>query len=117
MASGLNDSQVRLLEILASSALNIASIFFAVLTVLFGSLLAVRGEAERRPLRVGIGVTYAFVIASLALTATALISARYGHTGWYAATIGLVVITMLGVFVVATLLVNHTFGFIKKKGS
>jgi len=101
----ITDSQAKLLEVLAPAALGISSIFFAILAVLFGAVLTLPKESDRRPLKYGVAATYAFTVSSLILTAIALAAVRYKTVPLYTATIYATGLTMAGMFSVATLLI------------
>jgi uncharacterized membrane protein len=98
----MNDAQTKLMEILAAGGLSIASIFFAVLAGLFGGLVTVQRESERRPLRRGIWVTYTFVVVSIGLTATTLLALRFKTGLLYALSVALLILTVGGMLLVAT---------------
>jgi hypothetical protein len=98
----INELERKLLEVIAPSALAIASIFFAVLAFLFGAILTLPEESKRRPLRIGIGVTYLFSLASLFLSVVAMIALRYQTVRLYEITIWTTGITMMGMFGIAT---------------
>lgn len=101
----MNEQQTKIVELIAQGGLGVAAIFFAVLTVLFGSIVAIRSEAERRPLKFGVIVTYAFTVISLALTAVALFAMRYKDGFLYRLTVLGTIVTLVGVFVVASIII------------
>jgi hypothetical protein len=98
----INELQQKLLEVIAPSALAIASIFFAILALLFGAVLTLREESKRRPLRIGIGVTYLFSLASLFLSIVSMIALRYQTVCSYTITIWTTGLTIAGMFGIAT---------------
>jgi len=105
----ISELQRKLLEVLAPSALAIASIFFAILVFLFGAVLTLPKESERRPLRLGIVVTYLFSLASLSLAIVAIVALRYQTVFSYQLTILGTGLTMGGMFIIATFMLIKTF--------
>jgi hypothetical protein len=105
----ITELQRKLLEVLAPSALAISSIFFAILVFLFGAILTLTKENERRPLRIGIGATYFFSLASLFLAVVSLVALRYQTILSYQLTIWATGLTIFGMFVVATFILVKTF--------
>ncbi len=105
----INELQRKLLEVLAPSALAIASIFFAVLMFFFGAVTTLLKESERRPLRLGIGITYGFTLASLLSAVIALIAMRFQTVYPYKLTLLAAGVTLAGMFVLATFMLLRTF--------
>ncbi len=104
----ISELQRKLLEVLAPSALAIASIFFAVLVFLFGAVLTLPKESERRPLKLGIVVTYAFSLASLSLAVVAMVALRYQTVLSYRLTVWGTGLTIAGMFAIATFMLVKT---------
>jgi energy-converting hydrogenase Eha subunit B len=109
---GINPNQAKLLEILASSGLNTASIFFALVAILYGALQTTQIPLQQKPLRLGIVISFAGVLVSLAFTAIALSAVRYQTPGWYRAAIVSAIITMCGIVVAAAYVLRE--GVVKK---
>ncbi len=105
----ISELQRKLLEVLAPSAVAIASIFFAVLVFLFGAVLTLPKESERRPLRFGIGVTYGFSLASLFLAVITMIALRYQTVCSYELAVWATGLTIGGMFLIATFMLVKTF--------
>jgi hypothetical protein len=104
----IDQDQAKLLEILAQGALAISSIFFAILAVLFGAVVTLQKESEKRPLRYGIYATYGFTVVSLILAVATLVAVRYKTVFLYVFTIGATALTMIGMLVVATFMIVRT---------
>jgi hypothetical protein len=104
----ISEVQQKLLEVLAPAALAIASIFFAVLSVLFGAILTLPKDSDRRPLKLGIYVTYAFSVISLILAVVSLLALQYKTVGYYQLTILGTGLTIGGIFIVGTFLLVKT---------
>jgi hypothetical protein len=104
----ISELQRKLLEVLAPSALAIASIFFAILVFLFGAILTLPAVTQRRPIKIGIGLTYFFLLASLFLAVVSLAALRYQTVLPYQLTIWTTGATIVGMFALATFILVKT---------
>jgi hypothetical protein len=111
----LSDAQVKLLEVIAAGALNIAAIFFTVLTVLFAGILTTWALAQIRPLYYGTVAAYGFVVISLILTGLALIALRFRTPNLYLAAASATVLTMMGMLGVASYLLHRSRGIYREQ--
>jgi len=107
--SSINDLQSKLLEVLAPSALAIASIFFAILTFLFGALLTLEKDSQKRPVKIGIYLTFPFCAASLVLSVLTMYALRFHCLTAYIWSLRGTGITLGGMLLIAILILVRTF--------
>jgi len=105
----LGEEQAEFIEVLAQGALALAPILFATLLVLFGLAHRASKETEAGSLRSTITATYVVTVASLALVVSGLIAVRYLTVLPYEITILATIVTLGGMFCVATFVVVNTF--------
>jgi hypothetical protein len=104
----ISEAQAKLLDLLAQSTMGTASIFFAILALLFGAFLTLKSDTSKRPIRRGLIGTYLFTVLSLVLASISMVAIRYRTVFSYKLTLWGTGLTIFGMFAVASFMLYRT---------